>query len=83
MKTKLISAARVHSFVRSALGDDLHAKRVLSLGNAALGTLTGAALAIYAIELGLAKATSTQTKARRKTGRQAPEQSGRQGLGTI
>ena len=55
MKTKLIPAARVHSFVRVALGEDLHAKRVLSLGNAVVGTLTGAALAIHAIGLGLAK----------------------------
>ncbi len=62
MKPELIPESRIHSFVRSALGEDLHAKRVLSLGNAVVGTLTGAALAIHAIGLGLAKAGQRKPK---------------------
>lgn len=62
MNTTLISPLRVHQFVESAVGSDLHAKRVLSLGNAVVGTLTSASLAIHAIGLGLAKAGKLKGK---------------------
>jgi hypothetical protein len=62
MKTSPIPASRVQQFVHSAVGADLHAKRVLSLSNAVVGTLTAAALAIHAIGLGLAKAKNLDTK---------------------
>jgi hypothetical protein len=61
-KTSPIPASRVQQFVESAVGSDLHAKRVLSLSNAVVGTLTAAALAIHAIGLGLAKAKNLDTK---------------------
>ena len=62
MKPDLIPEARIHSFVQTSLGDDLHAKRVLSLGNAVVGALTAAALAIHSIGLGLAKAGQRKPK---------------------
>jgi hypothetical protein len=62
MQTKFIPVARVYSFVRVALGENLHAKRGLSLGNIVVGTWTDAALAIHAIGLGLAKAEKHRPK---------------------
>jgi hypothetical protein len=46
----------VHEFVNRVFGGDLHAKRVLSLANGALGVMTGAALAVCLIGQALAKA---------------------------
>ena len=46
----------IMEFVTRLYDGDLHAKRVLSLANAALGILTGASLAIHAIGQGLAQA---------------------------
>ena len=57
-----ISVSRVRQFVESAVGEDLHAKRVLSLGNAVAGALTSASLAIHAIGLGLTRAGSLRSK---------------------
>jgi Transposase DDE domain len=57
-----ISVSRVHQFVENAVGEDLHAKRVLSLGNAVAGALTSASLAIHAIGLGLTRAASLRSK---------------------
>ena len=39
----------VHQFLKRVFIDDLHAKRVLSLANGALGVMTGAALAVSLI----------------------------------
>ena len=39
----------VHQFLNRVFIDDLHAKRVLSLANATLGVMTGAALAVSLI----------------------------------
>jgi len=46
----------VHEFLNRVFIDDLHAKRVLSLANGALGVMTGAALAVSLIGQALAKA---------------------------
>jgi hypothetical protein len=62
MNSALLPRSRVQQFVESAVGSDLHAKRVLSLSNAVVGTLTAAALAIHAIGLGLAKAGALNSK---------------------
>lgn len=62
MKTAPEKVYRVRRFVEHAVGEDMHAKRVLSLGNAVVGALTSAALAIHAIGLGLAKAGTLKTK---------------------
>jgi hypothetical protein len=60
--TAPITVSRVRQFVESAVGEDLHAKRVLSLGNAVTGALTSASLAIHAIGLGLTRAGSLRSK---------------------
>jgi hypothetical protein len=62
MKTSHEKAARVLTFVDSVFGEDLHAKRVLSLANAVNGCLHASAVAVHAIGLGLAKAMLLQSK---------------------
>ena len=57
-----ISVARIRDFVNYAIGSDMHAKRVLSLGNAVAGSLSTAALAIHTIGLGLSKIAGLQSK---------------------
>ena len=46
----------VHQFLKRVFIDDLHAKRVLSLADGALGVMTGAALAVSLIGQALAQA---------------------------
>jgi len=46
----------VQSFVESVVGDDMHAKRVLSLANATLGVIHAASLAVSTIGRALAQA---------------------------
>ena len=46
----------MHEFLNRVFLDDLHAKRVISLANKALGVITGAALAVSLIGQALAKA---------------------------
>ena len=46
----------VHDFVSRVFGGDLHAKRVSSLANGALGVMTGARLAVALIGQALATA---------------------------
>lgn len=62
MKTSHEKAVRVLTFVDSVFGEDLHAKRVLSLANAVNGCLHASAVAVHAIGLGLAKAMLLQSK---------------------
>jgi hypothetical protein len=62
MRTQAIRPARVHDFVSSIFGDDLHAKRVASLANATVGALQGAQLAIGVIGRALAAANELQAK---------------------
>jgi hypothetical protein len=46
----------VHEFLNRVFADDLHAKRVLSLANGALGVMTSAALAVSLVGQALAQA---------------------------
>lgn len=57
-----ITHAEVHRLVEEAVGDDLHAKRVLSLSNATLGTIHAASLSVRAIGLALSQARGLQGK---------------------
>lgn len=52
----------VHAFVDNLLGDDLHAKRVLSLASGVVGVLHSASLAISSIGQGLAQAQGLAPK---------------------
>jgi hypothetical protein len=52
----------VHRFVEELVGEDLHAKRVLSLANGVLGVLHTAALAIHAIGEALAAVADLRPK---------------------
>jgi hypothetical protein len=52
----------VHSLARELFGGDLHAKRVLSVANGALGVVYAATLAIHAIGCGLAAARGLKKK---------------------
>ena len=52
----------VRSFLDSVLSEDIHAKRVESLANAALGVMTGASLAVAMIGRSLAQARGLLTK---------------------
>jgi len=61
-KSAAIRFKDVHSFVASIVGDEVHAKRVLSMANATLGIMTSASLAIHAIGQGLAQARGLMTK---------------------
>lgn len=57
-----ITEKQVHSFLDSLFGEDLHAKRVLSLSLATLGVLHAASLAVYAIGQALATARGLDGK---------------------
>jgi len=46
---------QVEQLITSLFGEDLHAKRVLSLANATIGVLNAATLGVHAIGLGLAR----------------------------
>ena len=53
---------QVHTFLEGLFGQDLHAKRVLSLALATLGVLHAASLSVYAIGQAVALARGTQGK---------------------
>jgi hypothetical protein len=57
-----LDPAAVHRFVEELLGEDLHAKRVLSLANGVLGVLHTASLAIHAIGEALAAVADLRPK---------------------
>jgi len=57
-----LSPAAVHRFVDELVGDDFHAKRVLSLANGVVGVIHAAALAIHLIGEGLAAANGVNPK---------------------
>jgi hypothetical protein len=57
-----ISPRYVYRFVEQLVGEDLHAKRVLSLANGVVGVMHAAALAIHFIGQGLALAEGTDPK---------------------
>lgn len=52
----------MHAFLEGLFGDDLHAKRVLSLSLATLGVVHAASLSVYAIGQALAMARGTKGK---------------------
>ena len=57
-----IDAAKVHEALMEVFGEDLHARRVLSLSNATTGALYSGALGVQAIGLGLAEAEDLNSK---------------------
>ena len=52
----------VHEYLHRVFGEDLHAKRILSLANGTLGVMAGAALAVSLIGQALAKARGLLSK---------------------
>jgi len=52
----------VHEYLSRVFGEDLHAKRILSLANGTLGVMAGAALAVCLIGQALAKARGLLSK---------------------
>ena len=61
-KKPALRQTEIHEFVSSLYEGDLHAKRVLSLANAATGVLASASLAVHAIGQGLAHVQGTLSK---------------------
>lgn len=57
-KPRPMEPTRVHQFVEDLFEEDMHAKRVLSLGNGVLGVMYAASLSVHAIGVGLARARS-------------------------
>ena len=62
MRRTTINEQQVHEFLSGLFGEDLHAKRVLSLALATLGAVHAASLSVYAIGQALAMARGTQGK---------------------
>ncbi|SEU38169.1 IS4 family transposase [Stigmatella erecta] len=62
MSSSAIHEHQVHTFLASLFGEDLHAKRVLSLSLATLGVIHAASLSVYAIGQAVALARGTQGK---------------------
>ncbi len=62
MRAQPINEKKVHAFLEGLFGEDLHAKRVLSLSLATLGAIHAASLSVYAIGQALAFARGTQGK---------------------
>lgn len=62
MRANPLSFKTVENFVNKAVGDDLHAKRVLSLANATVGVVHGAALGVSTIGRALAQARGLKAK---------------------
>lgn len=62
MRTPPINEKKVHAFLDGLFGEDLHAKRVLSLSLATLGVVHAASLSVYAIGQALAMARGTKGK---------------------
>ena len=57
-----MSPESVHQFVEDLLGEDVHAKRVLSFASGVIGVLHAAALGVHAIGRGLADAMGSDPK---------------------
>ena len=62
MRTHAIRPGRVQNLVSAIFDNDLHAKRVASLGNAVVGALFGAQLAVATLGRGLAIAKNRNPK---------------------
>lgn len=63
MRSNPVNFEVVEKFVRDAVGEDFHAKRVLSLANATLGAMHAAALGVTTIGSALAQVRSLDPKA--------------------
>src|SRR5271169_3187378 len=61
-RCKGITFNTTHNFLSRLIGDDVHAKRVYSLANAALGVISSASLAVNTIGQGLALARGKHPK---------------------
>lgn len=57
-----LRSARVHAFVETVVGDDLHAKRVLSLSRGVVGVIHSASLAVSTIGRALGQAQGVHPK---------------------
>jgi hypothetical protein len=57
-----LSSASIQRYVSEVLGDDLHAKRILSLANATLGVLHATSLCLHFIGRAYAQASGTDAK---------------------
>ncbi len=62
MPSKALGYADIEQFLNKLLGEDMHAKRILSLANATLGVVRSGSLAVHAIGQGLAVARGLETK---------------------
>lgn len=62
MTTHPVGPETVEQFIQAITGEDLHAKRILSLSNAVLGVVRAGALAVHLIGLGLAMARDLDRK---------------------
>lgn len=62
MKTEPITDTQVQKYVESILGKEIHAKRILSIANGALGVIEATELSIHGIGHGLAAAKGLNDK---------------------
>lgn len=62
MNKPLLGRGEVSKLVETVCGEDMHAKRVLSVTNAVMGVVHAAALSIHAIGLGLAQSVGLNPK---------------------
>jgi hypothetical protein len=62
VSSSAINEQQVHTFLAGLFGEDLHAKRVLSLSLATLGVIHAASLSVYAIGQAVALARGTHGK---------------------
>lgn len=62
MSTRPTEVQKIYDFVEEIAGEDMHAKRVLSVANAVIGLVHNAVLAVHAIGLGLAQVMSLDRK---------------------
>ena len=58
----LIRPSDIHQVMRDMFAEDMHARRVLSLGNAVVGAVHGVALSVHAIGHGLSMAAGLRGK---------------------
>ena len=61
-KSKTLGPAEVAEWLNELFAEDMHAKRVMSLGNAVTGVLEAASLSVHAIGRGLALANELEVK---------------------
>jgi len=62
MKSQVLTAEGIQAYVDSIIGENEHARRVLSIANAVMGVIHAAALAVHAIGAALARVEALATK---------------------